>query len=214
MTRPDRVPERVDWAGGLTRALLAVAVLLGSVWVYARLQSPIAFYGTPYGDRPEARAFAGTDQHGRTFDLASTRGDVVALFFGFTHCPNICPLTLSYLEKARAKLPEARRDDLRVVFVTLDPARDTPDVMAPYLEFFGPDLVGMHLPETRLRDVTKAYGVTYAKADVRSETDYFINHTPATYVIDRAGRLRLVYDYTQLPQVERVARDLTHLLEE
>lgn len=210
---PRPAGRRSDVLSGLTRALLAVAALLAGAWVYARLLSPVAYFGTP--QRGEvARTFAATDQDGRPFDLSSTRGQVVALFFGFTHCPNICPLTLSYLEKARTALPTDLRDDLRVVFVTLDPARDRPEQIGPYVRAFGPDIVGLYVPEPRLASVAKAYDVTYAKADVRSEQTYFINHSTATYVLDREGRLRLIYDYTQMPQFEKVSRDLAQIMKE
>ncbi len=189
-----------------------MAVLLAGAWLYARVLSPVPFYGTPRGGAP-ARTFVATDQTGRPFDLASTRGQVVALFFGFTHCPNICPLTLSYLEKARAELPADLRGDLRVVFVSLDPDRDTPGVIGTYLKFFGPDLVGLRLTEPKLADVARSYDVTYAKANAKG-SDYFINHTTATYVIDREGRLRVAYDYTQMPEYRRVARDLERLMKE
>ena len=208
------VTARVDWLGGLTRALLAVAVLLAGVWLYARVQSPVAYFGTPYPNRPEAAAFTAVDQDGRSFDFTSTRGPVVALFFGFTRCPDICPLTLNYLHKARESLPAGARDDMRIVFVTLDPARDTVKQIREYMNFFGGNITGLRVPEGELKAVTDAYGVSFAKADTRQAGEYSINHTTATYLIDRAGKLRLVWDYTQLTQVEKVARDVRLVLEE
>lgn len=201
-----------DWARGLTRALLAVAVLLGGVWLYARLKSPFAYYGTTYDARPPAPDIRATDQNGKPFSLASLRGREVALFFGFTHCPDICPLTMNYLQKTRAALPPAQRDNVRVVFVSLDPARDTPAKLKDYVGFFGPGVTGLNIPEPALSGVAKSYGVGYQKASVRSANDYQINHTAATYLIDPQGRLRVLYDYTQLSQVDRVARDMQEVL--
>lgn len=208
---PSDAPK-LDVARSLTRALLAVAALLGLVWVYARLQNPFPYFGTPYEGRPAAATFTATDQDGRTFDFASTRGQAVALFFGFTHCPNICPLTLSYLEKAKQKLPADLRGDLRVVFVTLDPDRDKPAQIKRYVEFFGKGVTGLYLPPSDLKAVADGYDVRYAKAPVKGTNDYFINHTTATYVIDRDGRLRVKYDYTQMPQVDKVVNDLREVL--
>lgn len=208
----------LDWLGGLTRALLAVAALLGGVWLYARVKSPVAYFGTTYDNRPFAANFSATDQDGLPFDFASTRGKAVALFFGFTRCPDICPLTLSYLQKARGELPAAERDNVRIVFVSLDPDRDTTAQIKAYTNFFGGGITGLRVTEPKLAQVARAYGVGYAKAAVRREGqnsgEYSINHTTATYLLDRAGRLRLVWDYTQLPQVERVVQDLRQVLKE
>ncbi|WP_110888125.1 SCO family protein [Deinococcus yavapaiensis] len=203
---------KLDVATSLTRALLAVALLLSLVWVYARLQNPFPYFGTPYEGRPVAATFTATDQDGRAFDFASTRGQVVALFFGFTHCPNICPLTLSYLERARQQLPADVRDDVRVVFVTLDPERDKPALIKQYVDYFGKDVTGLYIPAGDLKAVANDYQVRYAKAPVEGTSNYFINHTTATYVIDRTGRLRVKYDYTQMPQVDKVVNDLREVL--
>lgn len=200
-------------AAGLARALVAVAALLGAVWLYARVQSPVAYYGTVYPNRPEAARFAGLGTDGRPASF-EPRGRVTALFFGFLNCPNVCPLTLAYLEKARASLPSALRDDFQIAFVTLDPDRDTPDKIGTYVRYFGREIEGYFVEEPRLAAVARSYGVEYAKVAARGASGYQVNHTPGTYLIDREGRLRLVWDYTQLPQVERVTRDLTLVLRE
>ncbi len=202
-----------DWARGLTRALLAVAALLGGVWLYARLKSNFAYYGTVYDARPTAPALSATDQDGRPFSLASLRGREVALFFGFTHCPDICPLTMHYLQKARAALPEGQRQNVQIVFVSLDPARDTPAKLKDYVGFFGPGVTGLNVPEPALSEVAGSYGVGYQKVSVRGPNDYQINHTAATSLIDPGGRLRVLYDYTQLSQVDKVARDMREVLQ-
>ncbi|AFZ67982.1 SCO family protein [Deinococcus peraridilitoris] len=215
----------LDWLGGLTRALLAVAALLGGVWLYARIKSPFAYFGTTYDSRPLAAGFSATDQSGQPFEFASTRGEVVALFFGFTRCPDICPLTLNYLRKAKEQLPADVQDDLRIVFVSLDPERDTVAQLQAYTNFFGGGLTGLRLPEPQLAAVAKSYGVGYAKAPIQpkgasassgtgTSGNYAINHTTATYLIDREGKMRLVWDYTQLPQLDRVVRDLRQVLKE
>lgn len=157
----------LDWLGGLTRALLAVAALLGGVWLYARIKSPFAYFGTTYDSRPLAAGFSATDQSGQPFEFASTRGEVVALFFGFTRCPDICPLTLNYLRKAKEQLPADVQDDLRIVFVSLDPERDTVAQLQAYTNFFGGGLTGLRLPEPQLAAVAKSYGVGYAKAPIQ-----------------------------------------------
>ena len=215
MTPTHDVPSPVTpaWPARLGAALLAVAVLLGGVWAYVRVQAPFPYYGTTYDSKPQAFDIHATDQDGRPFRLANLRGKGVAVFFGFTHCPNICPVTLAYLEKAREALPAELRNDLRVVFVTIDPERDTVPKIRDYVRYFGPSVIGLRAAPAGLKEIAGAFGVAYAKADVNG-ADYQMNHTTATYLIDREGRMRLVWDYTALNAYERVARDMQHVLEE
>lgn len=214
---PAPAPAARPWYVSALLAALAVVLLLGGVWVYARVQSPFPYYGTAYTPPLPAQAFSGTvigaggEPQAWTFQPGE-RGRVTALFFGFTHCPNICPLSLAYLEKARQALPEAERDRLDIVLVSVDPQRDTPARLKSYVDFFG-QAAGVQVPEPALSQVARAYGVAYVKADVQGPQTYQINHTTATYLIDASGRLRVLWDYTQLPQVDRVVRDLRHVLE-
>lgn len=198
---------------GVTRALLAVAVLLAGVWIYARIKSPFPFYGTTYDAKPTAYPLTGTDQDGRPWTLAQTRGKVTLVFFGFTHCPNFCPITLSYLEKARATLSPTERARTQVVFVSVDPERDTPPKLRDYVRFYSPDMTGVNIAPDPLVEAARAYGVAYQKTPLKGGS-YSMTHTTATYALDPQGRLRLVYDYTQVPQVDRVAADVRELLKE
>lgn len=206
-------PRPRPWYLSALLAAVAVALVLGGAWVYARVQSPFPYYGTAYTPPVAATSFRGTNQNGQPWTFAPGGSDrATALFFGFTHCPNICPLTLAYLERARQALPADQRDRVDVVLVSVDPARDTPERLKAYVEYFG-KATGVRVPEPALPEVARAYGVGYQKADVKSADDYQINHTTATYLIDAGGNLRVLWDYTQLTDVERVTRDLTHVLE-
>lgn len=198
------------WYVSLLFALTAVALLLGGVWVYARLQSPFPFFGTAYTPPLTAPSFSGTDQNGNAYAFAPN-GKTTALFFGFTHCPNICPLSLTYLNKLRERLPAAERRNFQIVFVSVDPQRDTPKQLGSYLSFFG-TAVGVHIPEPELKKVALSYGAGYTKADIKGPDDYQVNHTTATYLIDRSGKLRLLWDYTQLPQLERLQADVQEVM--
>lgn len=211
MAQPAASRPRSDLLAGLTRGLLAVALLLGGVWLYARIKSPFPFYGTTYDAKPIAYTLQGVDQDGKAWSLASTRGQVAYVFFGFTHCPNFCPITLSYLEKARATLSPEERARLKVVFVSVDPKRDTVPVLHDYVRFYSPDMTGVRIEPGPLEEATKAYAVAYQYAPLKGG-DYSVTHTTATYAIDPQGRLRLVYDYTQMPQINRLAADMRELL--
>lgn len=206
-------PAARPWYVSALFAALAVALLLLGAWVFARVRSPFPFYGTAYTPPVAAQGFRGTDQNGQpwTFQPGSEH-HVTALFFGFTHCPNICPLSLAYLNKARQALPPEQRARLDIVLVSVDPARDTPARLREYVEFFG-GATGVRVTEPALSSVAHAYGVAYQKADVQGPDTYQVNHTTATYLIDASGKMRVLWDYTQLPRVDRVVRDLRYVLE-
>lgn len=108
-------------------------------------------------------------------------------------------------------MPKDQRQNFRILFVSVDPARDTPQRMHEYITYFGNGM-GMVIPEPKLSEVAREYAVGYQKVDVKG-AEYQINHTTATYLIDSAGHLRALWDYTQLPQVERVAQDVQYVME-
>ncbi|CAM3361591.1 SCO family protein [Deinococcus saxicola] len=205
-------PARRPWYVSALLAVVAVGLLLGAAWGLARFKSPYPFYGTAYNGNTVAAGFRGTDQDGKPYVFVPGGGNkVTALFFGFTHCPNICPLTLAYLDRVKAALPASERKRFQTVLVSVDPARDTPERLKAYVEYFG-KASGVHIPEPALSGVARDYGVGYQRVEVKG-ADYQMNHTTATYLIDSAGRLRLLWDYTQLPQVDRVVADVQQVLE-
>lgn len=213
MTDLPAPPAPRPWYVSALFAALAVGLVLGGAWVFARARSPFPFYGTATTPPRAAPPFTGTDQDGRPWTFQPGRGGrTTALFFGFTHCPNICPLSLAYLNKAREALPAGEREKFAVVLVSVDPQRDTPAKLKEYVEFFG-RATGVRVPEPALAEVARGYGVAYQKADVKGPQSYQINHTTATYLIDASGQLRALWDYTQLPQVDRVVRDVRYVME-
>ncbi|WP_420596808.1 SCO family protein [Deinococcus sp.] len=208
-TQPESAAR--PWYISLIFALLAVALLLGGVWLYARVRNPFPFFGTTYTPPQTAPIFSATDQNGQLYKF-SPFGKTTALFFGFTHCPNICPLSLTYLNKLKERLPEAQRQDFQVVFVSVDPERDSPAQLKSYVEFFG-HATGLHIAEPALNNVARAYGAAYSKADIKGPQEYQVNHTTATYLIDKEGQLRLVWDYTQLSQLDKLQADLAEVMQ-
>lgn len=216
-TLPEPTPEAPlaarPWYVSLIFALLAISVLLGGVSAYNHFKNPFPFFGTSYTPPKDAPSFSGTGQDGRPYTFAPDKlaGKTTALFFGFTHCPNICPITLAYLQKVKAKLTPQQQKDFQVVFVSVDPERDTPAQLKSYTDYFGGG-VGVNIPEPQLSQVARGYGVGYSKADIKSKDVYQINHTTATYLIDRAGKLRLLWDYTQLANLDKVAGDIREVM--
>jgi protein SCO1/2 len=127
-----------------------------------------------------------TDQDGHPFDLASLRGAPVLVFFGYTHCPDVCPTTLADVRDAVTRSPVA----VRVVFVTIDPARDDAAAMKRYLSFYEARFIGLTGTPAEIRRAADAWGVQYARMDNGSANGYAMAHTADTFLVDAAGRLR------------------------
>lgn len=147
---------------------------------------------------------------GSTFDLARYRGKVVVLEFGFTHCADVCPVSLATLAQARKLLgPEAA--NLQVLFVTVDPARDSVAHLHDYLAQFDPGFIGVGGSAQQVDAVLKAYGISATKKMVEgSKTDYTMHHSSYLYFVDRRGMLRALTPFGR-PAAE-IARDVQLLL--
>jgi protein SCO1 len=129
------------------------------------------------------------DQAGRPFGLDALRGELTLLFFGFTHCPDVCPLTLKVLADARAELTtSAPRALPNIVFVSVDPNRDTPERIATYLANFDPRFIGVTAAEPALQPLLKALGVTVEKHDHGGDS-YNVVHNSTVYVLGRQAEL-------------------------
>lgn len=124
------------------------------------------------------------------FDLASLRGHATLVFFGYTHCPDVCPATIGELMQV-----VDRRPDVRVVFVTVDPERDTPEFLAKWTEYMPDGFVGVTGSPTAIRTAADAWGVRYARVDSASAAGYSMSHTAFVYLIDRDGLLRLSFPF-------------------
>ncbi|WP_424951928.1 SCO family protein [Deinococcus sp.] len=209
---PPLVPNRPWYVSALV-ALLAVFVLLGGVWAYTRVRSPFPYYGTIYDTPLPASPVTGLSLiSGQVTPYTFTpgQGQTTALFFGFTHCPDICPATLAYLERVRRAMTPGQQAKFQVLFVSLDPDRDTPQKIADYLNYFG-HARGVQVKEPALAALARSYAVSYVKAPLPGG-GYQINHTGATFLIDASGRKRLLWDVTQLSDTRRVVRDIRQVM--
>jgi protein SCO1/2 len=147
----------------------------------------------------QAPDFTLTDQDGRPYTLSAQRGHAVALFFGYAHCPDVCPTTLAALARAKRKLGTAGAG-YDVVFVTVDPARDTPATLKRYVHLFDPSFVGLTGTPAQLDPVYSAYHV-YHKIDdsTRSANGYLVMHSSIVEFIGPDGRLRGFGDWNDSP---------------
>jgi protein SCO1/2 len=149
------------------------------------------------------------NDRGGTFDLAAHRGEIVLVYFGYTHCPDVCPATLNLLDAVSEHLGADRRR-VEQVFVTLDPRRDTPELLRAYLSNFDPAPVGLTGSPEAVAAAARAWGVTWRRA----EGGAYIDHTSVVAVVGPDGRERLRYGFSQLGNSAAVARDLRHILHE
>jgi len=149
------------------------------------------------------------DFNGRERRIEDFRGKIVALFFGYTHCPDVCPTTLSDLASARRMLG-AEADRLQVIFVTADPERDTPDVLKQYVTAFDPTFLGLRGTPEQTAQTAKAFKVVIQKSPGADASSYSVDHSSGTYVYDTRGRLRLYMSYGQT--AELFAHDIALLL--
>ena len=148
------------------------------------------------------------DFNGQPRRLTDFRGKVVAVFFGYTHCPDVCPTTLAELASAVSKLgPDASR--VQVLFITADPERDTAAVLKQYVTAFNPTFLGLRGTPEQTAEVAKAFKVLIQKNATDDPNNYTVDHSSGTYVYDTSGRLRLYVSYGQGADV--LAHDLEQL---
>jgi protein SCO1/2 len=189
----------------------AVSVLFTLSLAACQPAPPPAFHATDITGATFAQDFRLTDHNGQVRTLADFKGQVVAIFFGYTHCPDVCPTTLSDFSAALQMLgPQA--EQVQVIFVTLDPQRDTPELLKQYVPAFNPRFLGMYTDAVSLKQLAKDYKVVYQKTSVKGADDYLIDHSAGTYVYDKQGRLRLLVPFGSGPK--SIAEDLKILLSE
>jgi protein SCO1 len=160
--------------------------------------------GTSFG-----RDFKLFDHTGKPRTLADYRGKVVVMFFGYTQCPDFCPTTLSELAEAMKRLgPDA--DRVQVLFVTVDPERDTPALLSQYVPAFDPRFVGLYGDADATARTAKEFKVIYQKQPGQTPGTYTVDHSAGTFIFDPDGKLRVYVGYGQGPEV--FAHDIKELL--
>ncbi|HEY3473948.1 MAG TPA: SCO family protein [Anaerolineales bacterium] len=188
---------------------LLIGVVAAGVFFFSK---PASYRGTTYAEPYPAAAPIELDRaDGTTFRLSEMRGKVVALFFGYTSCPDICPTTMAELRQALEKLG-SKADQVQVLFVTVDPQRDTPERVQEYVNHFNPEFIGLSGSEQELARVWNEYGVFREVVDGTSAAGYLVNHTARVTLIDQQGNLRVSFPFDA--PVEDVVHDLNLLLKE
>lgn len=175
-----------------------------------KLQTPkVPFANTDITGFDYAKGFALTDHNGQPRTLADFKGKVVVVFFGYTHCPDVCPTTLSELAGIKKALgSEAER--LQVIFITLDPQRDTPELMAGFVPAFDSSFLGLWGEQAVIDKVAKDFKIFAQKVPSKDGKSYTIDHTAGSYVFDDQGRIRLFVRHGQ--GGDGLQKDLQRLL--
>lgn len=186
-----------------------VALLAAVLLVACSGEKPPQFRNTDVTGADYAKSFALTDHAGQPRTLADFKGKVVTVFFGFTQCPDVCPSSLATMSDVMRDLG-ADADRVQVLFITVDPERDTQELLAHYVPTFDKRFVGLYgdLPATEA--VAKEFRVFYAKSGDTSGPNYSIDHTAGTYVFDPSGRLRLYVKHAE--PAASIAADIRLLL--
>ena len=179
--------------------LLSAGLLLGVLGALAGCDTTAkveAFKSTDITGANFGKDFQLTDHNGKARSLADFKGKVVVLFFGYTHCPDACPTTLAELALVMKQLG-ADSKKVQVLFVTVDPERDTPRLLAQYVPSFDPGFVGLYGDLDATARTANEFKVVYQKVAGSSPDNYTMDHSAGTYVFDQAGRLRLFVSYGQ-----------------
>jgi protein SCO1/2 len=192
----------------MRRALLSLS-LLGLLSLGACSKSEEKFINTDLTGLDYAKDFALTDQNGQARTLKDFKGKAVVIFFGYTQCPDVCPTTMMEMSEVMKKLG-ALADRVQVLFVTVDPERDTQALLAEYVPSFDKRFLGLYGDLAATTKVAKEFKVFFQKSPGKTPDSYSMDHTAASYVFDTEGRIRLYLRYGQGP--DPIAHDLKLLL--
>jgi protein SCO1 len=178
-------PRRFQGAAVLW--LLAISLLLAG----CQRSEPLPFKLTDISGHMPALDFKLTDDQGKAVSGADYRGKVVLLYFGYTHCPDVCPLTLAQLHVVMQRLGTLA-DGARILFVSVDPTRDTPAVLHAYVNAFDPRAVGLTGDPRVIEALVKRYRSAFTREPASSDGNYEVSHSSAIYIFDRGGNARVL----------------------
>ncbi len=194
-----------------SRLILVAATAVFAVLTAACSPAAPKFRSTDISGADFGRELALTDHTGKPRTLADFRGKAVVIFFGFTHCPDICPTTLADAAGVMKSLgKDAER--VQVLMVTVDPERDTPEVLSKYVPAFDPRFLGLYGDAAATQRAAKEFKIFYGKRTGSTPSSYSVDHSGQSYVIDPQGRLRLFVRHDRI--AADLASDLRVLLQE
>ncbi|MDO9402991.1 MAG: SCO family protein [Polaromonas sp.] len=201
----------IDGARRTTLSRLAglAAVLGGPGFLTACTEEKVQFSSIDLTGADYARDFALADQNGQQRAVKDFSGKVVVVFFGFTQCPDVCPTSMVELAQIKKNLG-ADGDKLQVVFITVDPERDTPEILKAYMGNFDPTFLALRPTMEQLPQVAKDFKIFYKKVEGKTPGSYTMDHSAGSYIFDPKGRIRLYNRYGSGP--EGLTSDIRALL--
>jgi protein SCO1/2 len=194
-------------------ALIGLCAAVGASLVLPN-QRKHTFFGQSIRPPKSAFDFDLTNQQGKEVRLSHWRGHVVLFSFGFTHCPNVCPTTLTNLVTVYQALSPADRERVRIAFISVDTQRDRPAALKEYLAYFDPTFIGLTGSKDDIDRVTGAFGASYALIHKPGDAPehYNVMHSANIYLVNPKGDWELIYDFEQLQEPARVASDVNYIL--
>ena len=190
---------------------LLSAIFFCFATLLAGCSEPPRFVSTDLSMVDWGKDFSLTDHNGQARTLADFQGKAVVIFFGFTQCPDVCPTSLGELAEAR-RLLGADGERLQGLFISIDPERDTPEIMKAYMANFDPSFLALYAAPEALPELAKSYRIYYKKVPGNTPTSYTMDHSAGSYVYDAKGRIRLYHRYGSGAQA--LASDVKRLLSE
>lgn len=211
MLKSKAINLKIIWSFIVQRLLklVSLAVLLSFLAACKPEGSPIKLVATDITGADFGQTFNLTDHTGKPRTMADFSGKAVALFFGYTHCPDVCPTTMTDLKQVM-KLLGTRADEVQVLFVTLDPARDSQEVLAQFVPSFDKRFIGLRGSEQETAATAAIFKIYAKKVEAQGKGGYVIDHSAGMYVFDKAGKIRLYVDYGEKPA--DIANDIKQIL--
>ncbi|WP_019550621.1 SCO family protein [Thermus scotoductus] len=195
--------------GKLLLPVLLVLALVGVAYLLLP-KGTHAFYGTRLlNPKPVDFTLEGPQGPVRLAELS--QGRVVLIFFGFTRCPDVCPTTMLALKRAYEKLSPKEQERVQVIFISVDPERDIPQISDQYAKGFHPSFLGLTGSPETIQEVARTFGVYYQKTQYRGPGEYLVDHTATTFVV-KEGNLVLLFSPDKVEETEKVVGDLRALL--
>lgn len=221
MTRRHRSDTRIPVCRAVALAAIVPAVLAASVGCAderpatsersTTTTEPVAFSGYVQSPARQVDGVTLPDVDGAAVRMVAPPGGFRIVYFGYTHCPDVCPATMSFVKTALASLPEDQRDRITVDMITVDPSRDTADVLRKYVKAFVPDGNAIRTPDdVKLRSAADAFGANY-EVTTTAEGEVEVSHSGDLFVVDDAGAVVLAWPFGITPKA--IERDLTRILD-
>ncbi len=190
-------------------AILILTILLASSLLLSACGKPYAYNGTPLDPPKDLYDITATNWDGSTFRLSDHQGRVLLVFFGYTFCPDVCPTTLAEMVQLYSLLGDKAKD-VDVVFISVDPERDTVEKLATYIPAFNAHFYGLHIPAGPELETAKLIFGAWAEKNTTEATangDYLVDHTAWVYVVDQEGKLNEIFSFgipatDMLPDIE------------